>query len=102
MRLEDRAARRLGGVRGEDELDAQPCSGGGESRAVDARLVEPRERVRQGLPLQASLGLVLAPPPDAVVLLGDVDQLEEERESAQDVGLPAARQRRDRVSKRLP
>ena len=45
VRLEDGAARRLGRVRGEDELDPEPRAGGVELRLLDPAAIELRERV---------------------------------------------------------
>ena len=44
----------------------------------------------------------MAPAPEPVVLLGDVRELEEDAEGAEDDGLALERQRRDRLLERLP
>ena len=56
------------------------------------------ERRRQRLARDALLTAVLAETADAVVLLGDVGELEVERERPQDARLPRQRQRLDRVA----
>ena len=96
MRLEHRAAGCLGRVRREDELDPQPRSGGLDLGLVDPAPVQLRERIGERLAWNPSLGLVLAAPADPVVLLGDVDELEEQRERPQDCALPLGAERRDR------
>ncbi len=55
--------------------------------------VELRKRVGERLRRNALLALVLAPPADAMLLLGDVRQLEIEREGPQHARLPLDRQR---------
>ncbi len=71
----------------EDELDAEPSARCLECRLVDPAAVELRKRVGKRLVLDAAFGLVLAAPADAMVLLRDVDELEEERERALDCSL---------------
>ena len=66
--------------------------------SLDAAAVELRERLGERLARDAPLGLVLAPAPDAMVLLGDVDELEEERERPQHRGLPVEVERGDRLA----
>ena len=69
---------------------------------VDPAPVELRERVGERLARHPALGLVLAAPADPVVLLGDVDELEEERERPQDGTLTLEAERGDRVAERTP
>src|SRR5262249_17316169 len=74
--------RRLGGMRRKHELH----------RRVASRLVQVAEallRVGERLGREAPLALVLAPPPDAMVLLGDVRELEVDAKGAQDERLLA-------------
>ena len=89
MGLEHRAARRLGRMRGEDELDPSRAPAAWSSASSIPLRVELRERVGERLARHPSLGLVLAPAPDPVVLLGDVDELEEQRERPQHRALRA-------------
>ena len=100
MGFEDRAARCLGRMRGEDELDPEPLARGLDLGLVDPAAVELRERVGERLARDPPLGLVLAPPPDPVVLLGDVDELEEQRERPQHGALALRPERRDRLAER--
>ena len=85
--LEDRAARRLGRVRGQHRahLEARRCRA--QLVVPDAGFPQARDCIGERLARHASLVLVLAPPSQPVVLLGDVRELEEERERAQDGGL---------------
>ena len=69
--------------------------------SADAAAVELRERVGERLPRHAPLGLVLAAAPDPVVLLGDVDELEEERERPQHGRLPLEAEPGDGGAERL-
>ena len=101
MRLEHGAARRLGRVGGEDELDPQACAGCLQRALLDAAAVEQRERLGERLARDAPLGLVLAPPSDAMVLLRDVDELEEERERPQHRCLAVVVERGDRRAERV-
>ena len=102
MRLEHGAARRLGRMGGEDELDPEPRAGRLQRRLVDAGAVELGERIGQRLARHPPLGLVLAAAADAVMLLGDVGELEEQRERAQDGPLPIEPEGRDRLAERAP
>jgi hypothetical protein len=99
---ENGAARRLGRVRGEDELQGQLPCGGGEPPLCHPGALEPRERLGQRLEWRSLLVLVLAPPPQAVVLLGEVRELEVERERSQHLGLSLERQLGDRVGQLRP
>ena len=96
--LEDGAAGRLGRVRREDELDPQARACLLQRAVLDPAVVELCERLRERLPRDATLGLVFAAAPDAVVLLRDVDELEEERERPQHCGLPVVIERGDRLA----
>ena len=99
--LEDRAAGRLGRMRRQDELDPQAgCRPPASALVVDAAALELGERVGERLARDPALGLVLAAAADPVVLLGDVDELEEERERAQDGGLALEPERCDRLAER--
>ena len=69
---------------------------------VDPAPVELRERIGERLARNPSLGLVLAAPADPVVLLGDVDELEEQRECPQHGALALGPERGDRVAERPP
>ena len=84
---QDRAARRLVRVRGEDRLDAQALQQRQHLLERQAGLLE----LVDGVFHAARLGLgavaeeILAAPADAVHLLGDVDRLEPHRERALEV-----------------
>ena len=97
LRLQDGAPRRLGRVRGEHELErdalGRPCQRGG----VDPRPPQTPDRLGQGLPGDAVLALDVSATADAMVLLGDVRQLEEERERPQDLRLLLEIELRDRA-----
>src|SRR5262249_39088490 len=87
-------ARRLGRMRGEDELERDPL--------LDQLLrytTEPVARVRDRPPPDAALVRVLPWAPHAVMLLGDVREREVEREGAKHARLPFEGQFRDRVAK---
>ena len=71
-------------------------------RPGDACALELAERVGERLPRHAALVLVLAPAPDPMVLLGDVGELEEERERAEHGRLLLEAELRDRLPERLP
>ncbi len=81
--VEHRAPGRLGGVGGEDEVEMQPAHGGGQ---IGARLAQHVGRLEQRLALPHSGGVVVAPPPHALALLGDVGELQLQRARA-DAGL---------------
>ncbi len=66
------------------------------SSSVGRHAVEPRERVVERLGGHALLELVRPQPANAVMLLGDVRELEVERERAQHARLALERQRLDR------
>ena len=77
--VEHRAPRRLRRVRGEDELDVQRAHRGGE---VGARGAQQVGGLHQRLALAHAGGVVVAPPPDPLALLGDVGELELQRARA--------------------
>ena len=84
--LEQRAAQHLGGMRGEDQLHLLPGDRLMQLVGRDAVRQQRRERVleRGALRRRLRIALVLAAPADAVVLLGDVGQVQEVRERAGD------------------
>ena len=59
VRGEHRASRRLGRVRGQHELEREAARGSFELGAVDVRLHEPGDRLRERLARDALLVLVL-------------------------------------------
>ena len=77
--LEHRAARRLGRVSGEHELDVEAARRGGEVGALGAEHVG---RVHQRLALAYAGGVVVAPAAHALALLGDVGELQLQRAGA--------------------
>ena len=81
--VEHGAPRGLGRMRGEHELDVQRAQRLG---GVDARPREQLRGLRQRLALLVAGGVVLAPAPDPLALLGDVGELQLQRAGA-DVGL---------------
>ena len=82
--LHQRPARDLGRVRREDQLDAQAADGLVQAVRGDAGGDQPAERLvtRPDLRRRALVALVVAAASDAMVLLGDVGQVEEVREGA--------------------
>ena len=64
---------------------------------ADPGIAQAPDGVGERLPRHAPLVLVLAPAPQPVMLLGDVRELEEERERAQHGGLLLELQRVDRL-----
>ena len=100
VRLEHGAARRLGRMGGEDELDPEPRAGRLERGSSTPRGRAARTH-RRATPRHPPLGLVLTAPADPVVLLGDVDELEEQRERTQDGPLALEAERRDRRAERV-
>ena len=97
MGLENGAARGLRRVRCQNELDAEPGARCLELRFVDPAAVELGKRLGERLARDAPLGLVLAAAADPVVLLGDVDELEEEREGPLHGGLALQPECSDRI-----
>ncbi len=79
-------ARDLGGVRGEHQLDAQAADGLVQPVGRDAGGDEPAKRLvaRSDLGRRGLVALIVAAAPDAMVLLGDVGQVEEVGEGARD------------------
>ena len=84
--VDQRAPGDLGRVRGEHELDPQRARGLVERVGVDAAGDQPRERLfaRRRLRAGSRIALVVAPPPHAMVLLGDVGQRQEVGERPRD------------------
>ena len=84
VRFEHGAARCLGRMGGEDELDrgAAHRPPGISAYLVAHSSVELRERIGERLARDPPLRLVLAEPTDPVMLLGDVDELEEQSANA--------------------
>ena len=83
-------------MRGQDELERhvrEPLA-----HELRRQLGEPRERLAERLARRRLLADLLAPPPDAVVLLGGVRELEVRREGPQHPGLRRRRQLADRVA----
>ena len=97
LRAEDRPARRLGGMGRDDELERDVSSGSGERLVFDAGLTEAGEGVGERLARRPVPTGDVAATPDPVVLLGDVRELEVEREGAEDLRLLVEIQRRDRL-----
>ena len=98
--LEDRARQRFRRMGGEDELDGYPARRRRDVVAGDTVPLEQRERLGERLPRRPALALVLAAAPDAVVLFGDVGEVEVDGERAQDDGLRLDVERRDRLGER--
>ena len=86
VRGQHRPARGFGGMRGQDELERDGRSG-----------VELGERGGERLARHAVLTRIGAAVPDAVVLLGDVGDLEVEGEGAEDARLARERERLHRL-----
>ena len=98
--LEDRARQRLRRMGGQHELDGDPARRRRDVVAGDAVALEQRERLGERLARRPALALVLAAASDAVVLLGDVGEVEVDGERAQDDGLRLDVERRDRLGER--
>ena len=81
---EDGSPGRLGRVGGEHGLDVEPTCGVGELVTGHARGAEQLDGVGDRLACDGALALVVAAAADAVVLLGDVRELEEEGERGED------------------
>ena len=81
-----RAAHDFGRMRGHHELDAQPADGVVQRLGRHARREEARQHLFDGSLLGPALwiALTLAAPPHAVVLFGDVREVQEMREAAGD------------------
>src|SRR5262249_11296862 len=76
LRRENRAAGRLGRVRGEDELEGEPSACGGQLPRRHPGALEASEGICQRFVRRALLVLVLAPAAQPMMLLGQVDELE--------------------------
>ena len=87
MSLEDRAAARLGRVRGQHGPYLEPRRGREKLIVADPGLSQARDRIGERLARHPALVLVLTAPPQTVVLLGDVRELEKDRERAQHCSL---------------
>ena len=85
--LEDRATARLGRVRGQHGPYLEPRRRREKLIVADPGLSQARDRIGERLARHPALVLVLTAPPQTVVLLGDVRELEEDRERAQHCGL---------------
>ena len=79
--LQQRAAHDLGRMRRDHQLDAQTAMRRAARRRTPARAAAAALLDRRLLRTAARLALVLAPPPNAVVLFGDVGEIEELREA---------------------
>ena len=82
-------------MRGQDELDRHRRGRSRELLGADPGLGEQPERLVQRLARRAALPLDLATTSDAVMLLGDVREVEVHRERPQDDRLGLDRERRD-------
>ncbi|MCY1404607.1 hypothetical protein D9M71_198200 [compost metagenome] len=74
--LDQRAARHFGGMRGEHQLDLQPGDLGGQLSGLVPGLAQARQQFGEH-PVLEGLRLVGLAPADAVVLLGDIGEVEE-------------------------
>ena len=95
VRLEDRAAARLGRMRGEHRPHLEPRCRREELVVADTRVAQSCDRIGERLARHAALVLVLAAAAQAMVLLGDVRELEEDREGPQHGGLLVEREGAD-------
>ena len=84
LRLQHGAARRLGGVGGDDELERHGLRAAGQLGRLDAAAGQPAERLGERLARDLLLALVAAAAADAMPRLGDVRELEVQPERAQD------------------
>ena len=84
MRGEHAPPRRLGGMRGEDELERELPRRALQLVRRDSGPFEALHRVRQRLARHALLVLVLAAASEPVVLLRQIDELEVDAERPQD------------------
>ena len=87
LRVQDGAARGLGRVCGEHELERDMPRHLAERSVVDPGLAQATKRIREGLARNALLALDVPATTDSMVLLGDVGELKEEREGPQDLRL---------------
>ena len=88
MGREDGSPRGLGRVCGEHELERELPRRAFELRGLDGRLAQARDRLRERLARCPLLVLVLAAASEAVVLLGEIRELEVDAERAQHERLP--------------
>ena len=84
--LQHRAARGLGGMRGDHELERDVARAPGKLGRLHAALGQLAERLGERFPRDALLALVATPAAHAMPRLGDVGELEVEPERAQDSG----------------
>ena len=84
---EHRSASRLRRMRGEHELERQPPARRREPSRAHPRPLEGGEGIAERLARRPPLVLVLPPATEAVVLLGEVGELEVQRERAQHLRL---------------
>src|SRR5829696_6297856 len=87
VRSKHGASRGFGRVRRQDELERESLRRLGELLRPDAGLLEAGERLGERLARHALLVLVLAPTPQAMVLLGNVGELKIEAEGAENFRL---------------
>jgi hypothetical protein len=92
-----RAPRRFGGVRRQDELERDL-----RSDVLDTGRAQLRERRLERLARRPLFAFVLAPAAHAMVLLGDVRELEVHRERAQHLALAVEVERANRVVQLVP
>ena len=95
--LEDRARQRLGRMGGQHELDRDPARRRLDLVAGHAVVLERSEGLVEGLAQHPALPLDLSTPPDSVVLLGDVGQVEVDGERPQHDRLGLDAEQRDRL-----
>ena len=95
VREQHGAPRRLRRMRGQHELDRRAARPRGE--LVGGQVCELGERVVERLARDAAVVRVLAPPPQAVVLLGEVRELEVEANARSTSACASARPRERRV-----
>ena len=95
LRSEHGATRGFGGMRSQHELEGHAPGRIAQLRARHAGATQFLERGIEGLGRDASLDGVLTSSPDAMVLLGQVRELEVERERAHQPALLVERQLRD-------
>ena len=87
LRAKDRPTRGLRRMRRDDELERDVRRGRGESLVVHAGFPQTADGVGQRLARRAVPARDVATAADAVMLLGDVGELEVEREGAEDLRL---------------
>jgi hypothetical protein len=99
---EHRAPRRLRRMRRHHELEREAARCLSEVALRHVRCAESGDRLCQRLARHALLVLVLAPPAQPVVLLGEVDELEVDAERPQHERLPPRCERGDRAAQLVP